>query len=255
MRKDRAQEDRVHRSFALTAPFTAGVMDLSQGVRVAAQTRPSARTKTSGDWWDALTLPDGSLGLVIGDVMGHDAVATVAMMQLANITRAYVYECHPPTKVLDLTDQIMQDQEIAPLATVICARLIADRRGALMHYANAGHPPPLLRHPDGTVKVLAATSSLLLGVPLAHVHPRDESMAAMSYGSMLLLYTDGLIERRHTSFDEGLERLITAFGALDCDLGPKEASAQLLTKLLEEDPEDDVTVVVVRVAQPTSTAS
>lgn len=232
------------RRIACTSP-----LPLPVGLQVGARSRPSGRTTTNGDWHDVIALPGGAVGLVIGDVMGHDVTAAVAKNRLAAITRSLAQEDHSPAVVLDRADQILQAQGIPTLATVIAARLVLDSGGGLLRYANAGHPPPLLRRSSGGVKVLGA-SSLLLGVPFAQAEPRDESMAAMAFDSTLLLYTDGLIERHGASFEEGQERLIAAFGAQDPGLDPLAVCDELCATMLEGDPDDDVALVAVRVVAP-----
>ena len=128
----------------------------------------SQRAQVGGDWYDLFALPDGAIGVAIGDVMGHDLAAAAAMGQLRSVLRSYAYEGSSPSVVLDRLDRLVQDFEMAQLATAIYGRLVLDSRpgstaaGAsaggseMLLFTNAGHLPPLLRTPTAPSACCAA---------------------------------------------------------------------------------------------------
>lgn len=167
--------------------------------------------KIGGDWYDALVLPDGATAVVIGDVVGHDVQAAAAMGQVRAMLRtlSWAFE-EPPSVILTRLDQALRDLRVTCMATVLLARIEqtpADAAAGLrrLRWSDAGHPPPLLVHPDGTAELLTARNDLLVGV-----HPdaaRHDHTATLPPGSTLVLYTDGLVERRDQPLSTGLETL------------------------------------------------
>ncbi|CCH86787.1 Putative PAS/PAC sensor protein (fragment) [Modestobacter italicus] len=206
--------------------------------------------RVGGDWYDAFLQPNGATTLVIGDVVGHDTAAAAAMGQVRSLLRGIAaYSDAGPAEVLRGLDSAMAVLQIDTLATAAVARLEQDdderRRGVTrMVWANAGHLPPLALHPDGSVVVLADwKADLLLGVD-STVH-RTESVVTLDRGSTVLLYTDGLIERRDADLDTGLHRLRTHLAAL-ADLPLQQLCDELIARLVDGKPEDDVALVAVR---------
>src|SRR3954453_12560775 len=206
--------------------------------------------RVGGDWYDAFLQASGATTLVIGDVVGDDTAAAAAMGQVRSLLRGIAaYSDAGPAEVLRGLDSAMAVLQIDTLATAAVARFeqTADerRRGVTrMVWANAGHLPPLALHPDGSVAVLADwKADLLLGVD-AHVD-RAESVVTLDRGSTVLLYTDGLIERRDADLDTGLERLRTHLAELS-DLPLQQLCDELIARLVDGKPEDDVAVVAVR---------
>ena len=173
----------------------------------------SDRADVGGDWYDVLPLPDGSVGVAIGDVMGHDLTAAAAMGQLRSVLRSYAWEGHRPADVLDRLDRLVQGLGMAQLATCVYGRLERVEGGALLHYANAGHLPPVVQGRDGAVQVLDGGKSVLIGAPgRADGTGRADASAYLSRGSTLLLYTDGLVEDRNTDVDAGRGAAVLAGG-------------------------------------------
>jgi PAS domain S-box-containing protein len=206
--------------------------------------------RVGGDWYDAFLQPNGSTMLVIGDVVGHDTAAAAAMGQVRSLLRGIAaYSDAGPSEVLRGLDSAMAVLQIDTLATAAVARLEQNdderRRGVTrMVWANAGHLPPLALHPDGSVAVLADwKADLLLGVDSDVV--RAESVVTLDRGSTVLLYTDGLIERRDADLDTGLQRLRTHLAELS-DLPLGQLCDQLIARLVNGKPEDDVALVAVR---------
>ncbi|MGZ4549897.1 MAG: SpoIIE family protein phosphatase [Blastococcus sp.] len=206
--------------------------------------------RVGGDWYDAFMQPGGTTMLVIGDVVGHDSEAAAAMGQLRGLLRGIAaYSDAGPGEVLRGLDASMAVLQTNTLATAAVARFEQtldelDRGVTRMRWANAGHLPPLVINPDGTVAELAAwQGDLLLGVdPEAR---RRESVVSLERGSTVLLYTDGLIERRDADLDTGLVRLrdaVVELGGLPLD----ELLDELVERLVDGRPEDDVALVAVR---------
>ncbi|MCZ2836810.1 SpoIIE family protein phosphatase [Modestobacter sp. VKM Ac-2985] len=218
---------------------------------IAVRYLPAAEAaRVGGDWYDAFLQPNGSTMLVIGDVVGHDTAAAAAMGQVRSLLRGIAaYSDAGPVEVLRGLDSAMALLQLDTLATAAVARFEQTddervRGVTRMVWANAGHLPPLALHPDGSVAVLADwKADLLLGVD-ATVQ-RTESVVTLDRGSTVLLYTDGLIERRDADLDTGLARLRTHLAEL-ADLPLADLLDQLIERLVDGEPEDDVALVAVR---------
>jgi PAS domain S-box-containing protein len=218
---------------------------------IAVRYVPAAEAaRVGGDWYDAFLQPSGATMLVIGDVVGHDTAAAAAMGQLRGLLRGIAtYSDAGPVEVLRGLDASMATLQARTLATAAVARFEQTpdelvRGVTRMRWANAGHLPPLVINPDGSVAELAAwRGDLLLGVdPVAR---RRESVVTLDRGATVLLYTDGLIERRDADLDAGMVRLRDAVMELS-DLPLQEMLDELLDRLVHGRPEDDVALVAVR---------
>ena len=223
-----------------------GELPAPDGLELAARYLPSsAGAQVGGDWWDAFEDSDGATVLVIGDVTGHDVGAAATMGQLRAMLRGFAFEGgEPPSLAVARLDAAVGGLRTGALATATVARVDPDGHGGrALSWSNAGHPPPLLRHPDGRVEVLASRPDLLVGLDPGR--SRHTQRIALPPGSTLLLYTDGLVERRRTDLDEGIARLVAALSAA----GPLPLE-ELLDRLLEGVPgstDDDVALLAVRV--------
>jgi len=167
--------------------------------------------QVGGDWYDGILLPDGTTLLVIGDVSGHDITAAAEMGQLRSALRALAVDRDdPPAILLDRLEAVIASLRSDPiLASCLVARVeqTPQQRDAsvrTVRWANAGHPPPVLVLADGTATVLDAEADLLLGVGAGH---RTDHVVDVPAGATLLLYTDGLVERRDDDLDSGIERV------------------------------------------------
>lgn len=209
----------------------------------------SERADVGGDWYDVLPLPDGSVGIAIGDVMGHDLIAAAAMGQLRSVLRSYAWEGHRPAAVLERLDRLVQGLGMAQLATCVYGRLLPVEGGALLRYANAGHLPPVLQHGDGTIEVLDGGKSVLIGAPGGEVADRPDGSAFVPLGSTVILYTDGLVEDRQTDIDAGIDRLCRLVAGHDPALGVGRLCDRLLDELLTGARTDDAAVVAVRLTE------
>jgi len=187
--------------------------------------------------------------LVIGDVMGHDLEAAAAMAQLKTLVRAIAYDRQDePAEVVRRVDRAVVGLHVDTLATALVARVEHDDEdGATgvrrLRWATAGHPVPLLLLPDGQVVDLEAPVGPPLG--MGWVGSRSDGVAVLPPGSTLLLFTDGLFERRAGDLDEGRERLRAAVRALAGESLDALCDG-LLAALLDDGFEDDVALLAVR---------
>jgi integral membrane sensor domain MASE1/anti-sigma regulatory factor (Ser/Thr protein kinase) len=210
------------------------------GVSLAAHYLPAgADMQVGGDWYDVVELPSGHVGLAIGDVAGHGLRAASTMGQLRMALRAYALEEPSPAKVVSRLDRLVSRLLVSEIVTFVY--LVLDLNSGTVRFANAGHPPPLVVGPGGRTSYLEDG----LGSPLGCDDPghREEASFRLVPDATLLLFTDGLVEKRGVSIHEGLERLATL--AADCgqDL---EALCEKLCSMVEDDTADDVALLAVR---------
>jgi serine phosphatase RsbU (regulator of sigma subunit) len=218
-------------------------------LQVAVRYEPATdAAQIGGDWHDSFVLPDGALALTIGDVAGHDRDAAAAMAQVRNMLRGVAYTmAEPPAAVMSALDRAVIGLDVAGLATAILGRVehaSGPGRADLYHlrWTNAGHPPPVLLEPDGRV-VLLSGYDLLLGV---HAETdRHNHAALLQPGATVVLYTDGLIERRGSDLDQGLDWLTSTLAGLAGEDPERIADALLQHQL--PDPTDDIAILVLRV--------
>ncbi|MGY1856120.1 SpoIIE family protein phosphatase [Modestobacter sp. SYSU DS0290] len=235
--------ERLQRSL-LSPPVQPDDLELAVRYRPAAQ-----GISIGGDWYDSFLQPDGATVLVIGDVMGHDLEAAATMAELRTLVRAIAYDRQTgPGEALRRVDRAVVGLDVASLATALVARIEtddADRAAGVrrLRWAVAGHPMPLLVLPDGTVTDLEAPVGPPLGLGLEGA--RGEELTELPPGSTLLLFTDGLFERRTSDLDAGRERLRTAVSRLAGE-SLERLCDELLEELLADGAEDDVAVLAVR---------
>jgi serine phosphatase RsbU (regulator of sigma subunit) len=224
---------------------------IHEHAEVVVRYTPAAEAaRVGGDWYDAFLQPSGATMLVIGDVVGHDTAAAAEMGQLRSLLRGIaIYSDGGPREVLRGLDAAMAQLQVGTYATAAVARFEQTdeerARGVTrMRWSNAGHLPPLVIHPDGSLAALADwRGELLLGVDPAA--SRGESTVVLDSGTTVLLYTDGLIERRGGDLDEGMARLREAATSLP-DRPLAELCDELLDRLVHGRPEDDVALVAIR---------
>jgi PAS domain S-box-containing protein len=201
----------------------------------------SAALEVGGDWYDVIELPQGRRAVVVGDVAGHGLRAAAVMGQLRSAGRALLLENNGPAQVLRALDRFSALIPGADCTTVFCA--VIDPLAGTIRYSSAGHPPALLAAPDGTVSKLGHVIAPALAIAADPARP--EAMAALPPGSTLLLYTDGLVERRREVMDVGIERACAAL-AESRHLPPAEVAGHLRTRLLAGQHGDDVAFLVYR---------
>lgn len=232
--------DTLQLGMASTVPDLPGMTCAARSLTGEEQAR------VGGDWYDVFPLPDGAVAVAIGDAMGHDVHAAVAMGQLRSVLRSYAYDGSSPSAVLDRLDRLVQGFEMTPFATAFYGRLVLDRDGAMLLFGNAGHPPPLLLLPDGSVQQLQGAASHVIGAPLPE-GARADAGALLPSGSTLVLFTDGLVERKGLDLSSGLTLLAQAVTAHPPTDPPDALCDRLLSTLLPDGHCDDVTVLAVRI--------
>jgi PAS domain S-box-containing protein len=211
-------------------------------VSLAARYLPGgAGVEVGGDWYDVIALPEGRVGLVIGDVAGRGTRAATIMGQLRNTVRAYAFEGASPPRVLGRVNRMVNSFERTGMATV--TYIVFDPDTGQMLLTSAGHPPPLLRRADGSVRFLYGGRSVPLGVMNDAQYEADQMQ--LDPGDVLMLYTDGLVESRSVGLEEGMTRLSTIVAG-----APDEVEAlceHILEKLFDDKAIlDDVAFVALK---------
>ncbi|TRW81190.1 SpoIIE family protein phosphatase [Mycolicibacterium sp. 018/SC-01/001] len=180
-----------------------GPARLPQGfaVRYQAASRP---LQVGGDWYDVVGLDDGRIALIVGDCVGHGLTAATIMGQVRSACRALLFDNPSPAAALSRLDRFAVRLPGAQCTTAVC--VILDPATGELVYSSAGHPPPVLVHADGSVDVLDGGHAIALGIRTDR--PRPEARAVVPAGATLMLYTDGLVERRGATLDDGLLRAV-----------------------------------------------
>ena len=253
-RQQRRLAEGLQRSM-LTEPVVPDHLDVAVRYVAAAES-----AQVGGDWYDVFPQPgpgaDGTV-VAIGDVLGHDTEAAAAMGQLRSMLRGIaVHSGAGPAELLHGLDRAMTTLALSTTATVVVARFTpsapdgadgSHEAPAWLEWANAGHPPPLVVRASGRVEPLDEDApELLLGVvpDVARVQRR----VALEQGATVLLFTDGLVERRGQSIDDGLALLRATLATLAAERLPlEELCDRLMAELLDPTPTDDVALVAVRV--------
>ena len=209
------------------------------GLAFAARYVPAEDRAVGGDWYDLFLLPSGQLWVVVGDVAGHGVRAAVVMGRIRSALRAYALLNSSPAYVLDLVHRKVQQFEIGSMATVACA--VSSPPYDALTIATAGHPPPVIAAAGSDASFVEIETSPPLGVMPAR-RARRSTTIALPPDSLVAFYTDGLIERREESLDEGFERLRTATTS-----GPPErVAADIMRKLVGDIiPQDDIALLVM----------
>ena len=217
------------------------------GLELAARYLASgAGQQVGGDWFDVFPIAGGRVGLVVGDVIGHDLNAASEMSQIRSALRAYAVDGDPPAQVITRLDRLVDALRLTQLVTVFYGVLdVPDNTGhRALRYTNAGHLPPMLRRADGRVDTVAGGGSAVLGAPIAIEHTEDE--LTVGPGDLLVMFTDGLVEVPGGSLDDGLSRLADAVAApagQDADAMCEHVLAGVAGRTLR----DDIALLAVRV--------
>jgi serine phosphatase RsbU (regulator of sigma subunit) len=226
-----------------------------EGLDIAARYLPSDRSaEVGGDFYDVMVLPGATVGVAVGDVVGHDLEAAAVMGQLRVLLRATAWESThvggDPALVVAALDRLVQALELTPFATLFYAR--ADRRTEddqawSLTYCSAGHPAALLRLPSGEILDLDRARSAALGV--LDSADRTSATVAMPAGSVFIAFTDGLVERRHESSENALRRVRAAISDLPSD-ATANAMAEAVVSTVGAEHADDIALLVVRCGAP-----
>lgn len=198
----------------------------------------AADTEVGGDWYDVIEVGAGRLAMVIGDVMGRGVPAAAVMGQLRTAARTCARLDLQPGEVVNVLDGVLRDLDEYAIAT--CLYGVFDPHTRELRLAVAGHPPPVLREADGSVRALAVEVTAPLGLG----DPTRETTVRLRPGSTLALYTDGLIETRDDDLDAGIAALCRTLAAGPADLEPL---ADAIMDELAPSSADDVALLLVRV--------
>ncbi|HET9939174.1 MAG TPA: SpoIIE family protein phosphatase [Gaiella sp.] len=243
---DRAARYEGERSIAETLQRSVlpRSIPVLEGVRIAARYLPGTTAlDVGGDWFDTLMLPDGRLGFAVGDVVGKGVRAAATMAQLRNGMRALTLDESDPGRTMTKLNRLLEGITDAPFATV--AFLVVDPKAHTASLVSAGHLPPLVIDPSGATRYAEEGRNLPLGVDADM--PLEAAELALEPGSIVVLYTDGLVERPDRSIDDGLERLAAVDVPADRD--PEKLADIILEQLLEGDAlRDDVALLVLEIA-------
>jgi serine phosphatase RsbU (regulator of sigma subunit)/anti-sigma regulatory factor (Ser/Thr protein kinase) len=207
---------------------------------------PAASAQLGGDWYDAFQLPDGRLGMAIGDVVGRGFHAAAIMGQLRSGLRAYALDGMSPQAVLTRLSRLLRQLEPGRTATVLY--LVLDPHGGTLVASSAGHPPPLLAHQDAAPEFVDLAGSPPLGATRHASY--EEREHPFEPGCALVLYTDGLVERPSESLDDGLERMRAVVRSGDENL--ERLGDSLVDELLPEGPSEDDAALLLARALPLS---
>ncbi|WP_418276995.1 PP2C family protein-serine/threonine phosphatase [Isoptericola jiangsuensis] len=196
-----------------------------------------------GDWFDVVELPGDRFGLVVGDCVGHGVGAAAAMGRLSSAGRALMMAGSGPAETLEQLDGFARTVPGAEFTTVFCG--VVDTRTMTLTYSSAGHPPGLLVQADGTCSRLDEARCMPLTLPSGR---RPEHKASLSAGDTVLMYTDGLVERRDESLAAGLDRLEDVARRVSLTTRLEDVPDRLLQGMLPDGARDDVALVVYRPA-------
>ncbi|RCV49998.1 PP2C family protein-serine/threonine phosphatase [Marinitenerispora sediminis] len=203
-----------------------------------------ATAEVGGDWYDAFVLPDGATAVVVGDVAGHDRAAAVQMGHLRSMLRALAWDRRePPSEIMRRLDTMLHYLSDAQTATAVFGRIEGAAAGRWrLCWSNAGHPPPLLTTADSETRFLTDGHDMLLGA--VEGCGRPDARTALPEESTLLLYSDGLIERRGEPLHRGMLRLRQQAAVVAREPLPRFCDA--LLEGMPDTPTDDVVLLAVR---------
>ncbi|MFJ8570254.1 SpoIIE family protein phosphatase [Streptomyces sp. NPDC093514] len=238
---DNARMYTLQRQAALTLQrsLTNSALPEVPGLELTGRYLPASDHDVGGDWFDAIPLPGGRTGLVIGDVMGHGVHAAAVMGQLRTAVRTLARHDVPPAQLLRSLDAVVADLGEDEMAT--CVYAVHDAASGVCVIARAGHPPPAVVTPDGSITFLDGPPGTPLGAGGQDFRTEEVRLPP---GSLLVLYTDGLIEARDRDLDEGMAQLAGALRRVDQPL--EELCEGILRLLLPRAQQDDVAVLLAR---------
>ena len=206
---------------------------------------PATRgVQVGGDWYDIVDRPDGTVAFAVGDIAGHGLQAAAAMGQVRSAWRALALSMTEPVAILTSLDRFAGSVDGAFFSTILT--LLLDPSRGELRYASAGHPPALVIEPDGSTRFLEGGRSVPLGLPFDL--PRPQAQERLGPGSILVVYTDGLVERREEPLDRGLERLAEVASRVRG--GSLTEISDGLLEIVAEDRHDDVALLTIGPRRP-----
>jgi sigma-B regulation protein RsbU (phosphoserine phosphatase) len=212
------------------------------GFRLAARYLAAPGGDVGGDWYDSFLLPAGSIAVAIGDVAGRGLGAASVMGKLRNALRAYALELSSPSDVLQRMNRLVQHLDPEDMATAFYGTI--DPVDLTFRFSSAGHMPPIIREPDGTVRIVTMEGGPPFGVPSDWSF--TDAAEQLHPGTSVVLFTDGLIERRDASLDDGFLWLSELCRP---ERTPEERCDMILDGLTADGHlDDDVAFLVIEVA-------
>ncbi|MDX2563088.1 SpoIIE family protein phosphatase [Streptomyces sp. TX20-6-3] len=185
-------------------------LPVREGVETVGRYLPGTQgMDVGGDWYDVIETGRGRLALVIGDVQGHGVAAAATMGQLRSAVRAFALAGHRPQDVMRGTNRLLIDLDPGQFAS--CCYVLLDPRSGQLRAVRAGHPPPLLMHPDGMTERVELAGGMVLGIDVRASYP--VTRLQLDPGGVLALFTDGLVEKPGQDIDDGIEQLRRALAA------------------------------------------
>jgi PAS domain S-box-containing protein len=253
IRATRAERQSEHRVQHMVKAFQQSLLSkpkAAPGLEIAVRYVPAFEdVQVGGDWYDAFVTGDGRMIVSVGDVAGHDGDAAATMAQLRNLLRGLAIGTNRgPAALLARLDEAIAKLELGAIATALVAQIgpspfERDGSPSRVQWSSAGHPPPMVRTLEGRVTILRDQPDLLLG--MRPRHKRNERAFELPRGATLLLFTDGLIERRDEVIDAGLARLARVFA----DVGSECLEVvcdEVVSAMVPGEANDDIALVVVR---------
>jgi serine phosphatase RsbU (regulator of sigma subunit)/anti-sigma regulatory factor (Ser/Thr protein kinase) len=243
---DTAQRYSRERATALTLQRSMLPTGLSAPSSVEVQHRylPGSKLiEVGGDWYESIALPGARVALVVGDVAGHGVRAAVTMGRLRTAIHTLAMLELPPAETLQQLNELMQELGVREPHFATCVYAIFDAVTGMCEVASAGHLPPLLVRPDGTNEFLDVMPAPPLGVGTGLIQSRT---LTIQDGSLIVMYTDGLVEKRSRDIDEGLERLREIFGPGSTDEPLEDLCRATLASVYGDEHRDDIAVLMAR---------
>jgi serine phosphatase RsbU (regulator of sigma subunit)/anti-sigma regulatory factor (Ser/Thr protein kinase) len=243
---DNAQRYSRERATALTLQRSMLPTGLSapSSVEVRHRYLPGSKLiEVGGDWYESIALPGARVALVVGDVAGHGVRAAVTMGRLRTAIHTLAMLELPPAETLQQLNELMNELGVREPHFATCVYAIFDAVSGTCEVASAGHLPPLLVRPDGTNELLDVMPAPPLGVGTGLIQSRT---LTIEDGSLLVLYTDGLVEKRSRDIDEGLGRLREIFGPGSADQPLEDLCRATLAGVYADEHRDDIAVLMAR---------
>jgi serine phosphatase RsbU (regulator of sigma subunit)/anti-sigma regulatory factor (Ser/Thr protein kinase) len=243
---DNAQRYSRERATALTLQRSMLPTGLSapSSVEVRHRYLPGSKLiEIGGDWYESIALPGGRVALVVGDVAGHGVRAAVTMGRLRTAIHTLAMLELPPAETLQQLNELMQELGAREPHFATCVYAIFDAVSGTCELASAGHLPPLLVRPDGTNELLDISPAPPLGVGSGPIQSR---VLDIEDGSLLVLYTDGLVERRTEDIDVGLNKLRAIFGPGSAEQPLEDLCKATLAGVYADQQRDDIALLIAR---------
>jgi len=202
--------------------------------------------EVGGDWYESIGLPGGRVALVVGDVAGHGVRAAVTMGRLRTAIKTLTMLELPPAETLQRLDDLMHELGVFEPHFATCVYAVYDSVDGSCEVASAGHLPPLLVRPDGSNEFLDVSPAPPLGIGTSPILSRS---LRIEDGSLLVMYTDGLVERRNEDIDEGLARLRAIFGPKSPGQPLDDLCREALADVYDDHQRDDIALLVARLSR------